>query len=142
MLPRSAEERKQLICPFCRKFVASFWKEAHPEPCTQAMVGPPTGPSQSPLQCHLKLNGSGPLVTSEQNCFVTSCIHFFSSCNHFLPCLPISFLLQVFSLQFVKPWQAKVLESFYQQGVDRLLQIPRGMVGLGTSHQALVERFR
>lgn len=60
-------------------------------------------------------NGSGPLVTSEQNCFVTLWIHLFSLCIHFLPCLSISFLLQAFSLQLVKPWQVKELEPLFQQ---------------------------
>lgn len=141
MLSRSTEERKQLICPFCRKFVPSFWRESHPEPCTQAVAAPPAGPSPSPLQCHSISSGSGPLVTSEQNYFVTSCIHFFSSYIHFLPCLSTSFILQVFPFQLVKPWQAKVLESLFQQGVDCLLQIPRGVVCLGPSHQVFVERF-
>lgn len=114
------------MCPFGRKILFSrenlSQSQAHRQRLHLLLV-----PHRLLFNIISNSNGSGPLVTSEQNCFVTSCIHFFSSCILFLPYLSLSFVLQVFSLQLVKLWQAKELEPLFLQEADCLLKgVPRG----------------
>lgn len=94
MLSRSAEERKKLISPFCRKFVASFSRESHPEPA----AAPPAVPSPSPLQCQLNLQW----IWWPQSKAVLSPHAFTFSPHTFISCpaspYPSSYRLSPFSL--------------------------------------------
>lgn len=69
-------------------------------------------------------------------------MHLFFSSHAFISCpaslYPSSYRFSPFSLSRLgrqRHW------DHFTSKVNRLLQIPRGMVSLGTSHQVLVERF-